>query len=169
MLKPGPDHPIDIEPATMRWRAKFSGHLIADSNDAVILREADYPPVVYFPREDVGMGFMGRTERSTHCPYKGDASYFTLTMDGQVAENVAWSYEQPYEDMGTIAGKIAFYADRVEVYAVDDALVNKHPEHEDVDAIVLHTDAGDGRSQREHWPPNAGSAEQSEQPEGGVR
>jgi hypothetical protein len=87
-------------------------------------------------------------------------------MDGQVAENVAWSYEQPYEAMEAIAGKIAFYADRIEVYAVDDALVNKHPEREDVDAVVLHTDAGDGTSQRAHWPPNVSAGDQ---PEGGVR
>lgn len=165
MLKPGPDHPITISPASTRWRAFFAGHVLADSGDAIILKEADYPPVVYFPREDVGMSYMGRTERSTHCPYKGDATYYTLMMDGQVAENVAWSYEHPNEGMEAIAGRIAFYTDRVEVYEVDDAAVNPEHRDEDVDEVVQHTDAGDGRSQREHWPPTVGTGDQ---PEGGV-
>ncbi|MBS0331625.1 MAG: DUF427 domain-containing protein, partial [Proteobacteria bacterium] len=61
MKTPGPDHPITITPATSRWRALFAGHVIADSNKALILKEANYPPVVYFPREDVEMGYMSRT------------------------------------------------------------------------------------------------------------
>ena len=94
MKTPGPDHSITITPAPTRWRAKFAGHVIADSADALILQESTYPPVVYFPRADVSMDFMRRTDRSTHCPYKGDASYFTLLMDGKFAENAGWSYEQ---------------------------------------------------------------------------
>lgn len=166
MLKPGPDHPIDIRPARNRWRAAFDGHVIADSADALILKEAAYPPVVYFPRADVEMSFMGRTDRSTHCPYKGDASYYTLQMDGRIADNVAWSYEHPYEGMETIGERIAFYADRVEVYEIDDAAVNPRHRDENVDQVVQHTDAGDGPAQRGHWPPNVGSGGQ---PEGGVR
>jgi uncharacterized protein (DUF427 family) len=177
MLKPGPDHPITIKPATTRWRAFFAGHVIADSADAAVLQEASYPQVVYFPREDVGMEYMSRTERKTHCPYKGDASYYTLVMDGEIAENVAWSYEAPFEGMEAIDGRIAFYTDRVEVYPVDDAAVNpRHGEREraaeagvadaNVDEVVQHTDAGDGRSQREHWPPTAGTPDQ---PDGGLR
>jgi uncharacterized protein (DUF427 family) len=171
MLTPGPDHPIRLEPATRRWRAFFNGHVIADTDDALVLSEADLPPVVYFPRKDVSMEYMGRTERATHCPYKGDASYYTLTMDGSVAENVAWSYEAPFDAVGQIAERIAFYADRVEVYEVDDAAVNPRHDREegrrfdraDVDQVIQHTDAGDGTSQREHWPPNV------EGPEGGLR
>jgi uncharacterized protein (DUF427 family) len=166
MLKPGPDHPITLEPAKKRWRAMFAGHVIADSNDALILQEANYPPVVYFPREDVAMEYMSRTERATHCPYKGDAAYYTLLMDGQFAENAVWTYEEPFEAMEPITGRIAFYTDRVEVYEVDDEAVNKHPHREDVDEVVQHTDAGDGKSQGEHWRPNVGTADQ---PEGGVR
>jgi uncharacterized protein (DUF427 family) len=166
MLKPGPDHPIDLEPAANRWRARFAGHVIADSNDALILKEANYPPVVYFPRADVGMEYMSRTERQTHCPYKGDATYYTILMDGEFAENAVWSYEEPFEDMAAIAGRIAFYTDRVEVYEVDDAAVNKHPRREDVDEVVQHTDAGDGHSQRERWTPTVVDPGQEE---GGVR
>src|SRR5947209_3530608 len=97
MLTPGADHPIQLEPAKQRWRAFFNGHVIADTDAALVLREADLPPVVYFPREDVAMEYMGRTERQTHCPYKGQAAYYTLTLDGQIADNVAWSYEAPLE------------------------------------------------------------------------
>jgi uncharacterized protein (DUF427 family) len=170
MLTPGPDHPIRLEPAQQRWRALFNGHVIADTADALVLSEATLPPVVYFPRDDVAMEYMAGTDRHTHCPYKGDASYFTLTMDGQVAENVAWSYEQPFDAMGPIGERIAFYADRVDIYAVDDAQVNPHHPDEArsfdrarIDEVIQHTDAGDGTSQREHWPPNV------EGPDGGVR
>jgi uncharacterized protein (DUF427 family) len=162
MLTPGPDHPITLQAAKQRWRAYFNHHVIADTDDALILDEAGLPPVVYFPRQDVGMEYMGRTERHTHCPYKGDASYYTLTMGGQIAENVAWSYEDPFEAVSPIADRIAFYTDRVEVYPVDDAAVNPHRregsaeamDRQEVDEIVQHTDAGDGTSQREHWRPN---------------
>ena len=166
MLKPGPDHPITLEPSKKRWRAMFNGHVIADSNDALILQEASYPPVVYFPRADVGMEYMSRTERTTHCPYKGDAAYYTILMDGQFAENAVWTYEQPFEGMDPIEGRVAFYTDRVEVYEVDDAAVNPRHHDEDVDAVVQHTDAGDGRSQREHW---AANVDTPDQPEGGLR
>ncbi|HSZ52304.1 MAG TPA: DUF427 domain-containing protein, partial [Caulobacteraceae bacterium] len=87
MKTPGPDHPITLETAPRRMQARYDGHVIADSTDVTILREADYPPVAYFPRGDVDMAFMARTSRSTHCPYKGQASYYTLTMDGRVSEN----------------------------------------------------------------------------------
>ena len=154
MKTPGPDHPITIEPAPQRWRARYAGHVIADSNDALILREANYPARVYFPREDVAMEYMSRTERSTHCPYKGDAAYYTLLMDGQFAENAVWSYEAPFPAMEAIAGRLSFYPDKIEVYAVDDAAVNPGAERSAVDEAVLQTDTGDGTSQRPHWPPN---------------
>lgn len=157
MLKPGPDHPITIEPARGRWRAAFADHVIADSADALVLKEANYPPVVYFPREDVGMEYMSRQSRVTHCPYKGDANYYSILMDGQFAENGVWTYETPFDDMSAIAGRLAFDLSKgVEVYAVDDAAVNpNHHSGENVDDVVLHTDEGDGKSQRDHWEPSA--------------
>jgi uncharacterized protein (DUF427 family) len=172
MPNPGPDHPITLEPAGLRWRARFNGHVIADSGEALILREAHLPPVVYFPRNDVSLDCMGRTARRTHCPYKGDAAYYTLTLDGEIAENVAWSYEAPFETMSAIRDRIAFYLDRVEVYAVDDAAVNpRHRELADevmardaVDDIVQHTDSGGGVSQAEHWPANVSTPD-----DGGLR
>ncbi|RAK60036.1 DUF427 domain-containing protein [Phenylobacterium hankyongense] len=159
MLIPGPDHPITLKTAKKRWRAFFNGHVIADTNDALILQEANYPPVVYFPREDVAMEYMARTDRTTHCPYKGDAAYYTLVMDGKIAENAVWTYEEPFESMDPITARLAFYADQVEVYDVDDAAVN--PRHDEdlaaraeIDEVVQHTDAGDGTSQGPHWTPN---------------
>jgi uncharacterized protein (DUF427 family) len=166
MKIPGPDHPITIAPADQRWRVKFQGHVIADSGDALILKEADYPPVVYFPRDDVSMEYLTRTTHATHCPYKGDASYYTLMMDGRFVENGVWTYESPYPAMDLIAGRVAFYPNEVEIYAVDDAAVNpRHVDEPPVDAAVQHTDAGDGHAQREHWPPNV----QTPGVEGGVR
>ena len=85
-----------------------------------MLKEASYPPVIYFPRVDVTTDLLSRTERSTHCPYKGDATYFTLSVDGQIAPNVIWSYETPFPAMEAITGHLAFYADRVDIYEVDD-------------------------------------------------
>lgn len=167
MKTPGPDHPIAIEPAARRWRAKFAGHLIADSADALILREAGYPPRVYFPRANVSMDYLCRTEAATHCPYKGDAAYYTVLLDGQFAENAVWTYEQPYPAMAQIGERLAFYPDRIEVYEVDDAAVNPHATaaldrtvagEEDlaitVDDVVQHTDSGSGASQKAHWPAN---------------
>jgi uncharacterized protein (DUF427 family) len=167
MKTPGPDHPITIRPAGKRWRAKFAGHVIADSNDALILKESTYPEVIYFPREDVSMEYMSRTSHHSHCPYKGEAAYYTLLMDGNFAENAVWTYEQPYPATEAIAGRLAFYPDKVELYEVDDAAVNARHLREKggVDEVVQHTDAGDGRAQREPWPPSV------ETPgiEGGVR
>jgi uncharacterized protein (DUF427 family) len=161
MKIPGPDHPITITPATTRWRAMFHGHLLADTGGAMLLREASYPQVVYFPREDVAMDFLSRTDHTTHCPYKGDASYYTIYRDGEVAENAVWSYEHPYPAMAAIQDLVAFYPDRVDIEAVDAPADSAN--REAVDETILHTDSGSGRPQREPWPPNVDG------PEGGVR
>jgi uncharacterized protein (DUF427 family) len=178
MKIPGPDHPIALEPAANRWRAQFAGHVIADSAEALILRESTYPAVVYFPRVDVEMGFMSRTDRGTHCPYKGDASYFTVLMDGQFAENAVWTYEQPFAAMQAIEGRLAFYTDKIEVYEVAEAEVNPHhhgrtrPDPDEdfaitVDDVVQHTDSGSGAAQRDHWPANVTTPESTD--DGGPR
>ncbi len=152
MKTPGPDHPISVTASRRRLLALYQGHVIADSTAALELREAGYRPVAYFPRADVAMAFMGKTARSTHCPYKGHASYFTLDMDGTIAENAAWSYETPYPAMTAITGAIAFYPNLVEVREA-----HEQPHGVDVDAVVQHTDSGGGSSQREHWPATAGN------------
>jgi uncharacterized protein (DUF427 family) len=127
MKTPGPDHPITLTPATRRWRAMYSGHVIADSNDVIILAEAGYKQAIYFPRADVAMEYMSRTARTTHCPYKGEAAYYTVLMNGHIAENAVWTYEEPYPAMELIRDRLAFYPDKVELYEVDDAVVNPPP------------------------------------------
>jgi uncharacterized protein (DUF427 family) len=120
MKIPGPDHPITLEVSRRRVRAMFENHVIADTDDALILREASYPPVYYLPKDQIEMGYFGRTDHSTHCPYKGDASYWTITMDGDMAENAAWSYEDPFPAVEAIKGRLAFYPNKVEVYELDE-------------------------------------------------
>ena len=114
MKLPGPDHPITITPNPKRIRVTFNGAVVADSARALTLQEASYPAVQYIPREDADMALLARTERSTHCPYKGDASYYSIEAAGRRAENAIWSYETPYPAMAQIAGHLAFYPDRVD-------------------------------------------------------
>ena len=121
MKIPGPDHPITLEPSRRRLHAAFDRHVIADTADAVILREATYPPVYYLPIDDVDMSFLTRTEHHTYCPYKGEASYWSIYMDGRLAENAAWAYEDPYPAVAAVKGRIAFYPNVAEVYEVDEA------------------------------------------------
>lgn len=165
MKIPGPDHPITCTPATKRWRVKFAGHVIADSQDVIVLKEASYPPVAYFPRGDVSMDYLSRTTHSTHCPYKGDASYYTALMDGQFAENGVWTYETPFPHMSVIAGRLAFYPNLFEIYEVEDVAVNPHHVDADVNEVVQHTDSGGGVAQKAHWAPNVVTPGE----EGGVR
>jgi uncharacterized protein (DUF427 family) len=150
MKIPGPDHPITITANPKRVRALFQGHVIADSGGALTLQEAGYKPVQYFPRDDVDMAFLSRTSHSTHCPYKGDASYFTISRDGKIAENKVWSYEEPYDAVGVIRGHLAFYPDTVEVVEAGDG-----GGADAIRDIVEHTDSGSGQSQLERWPATA--------------
>ena len=119
MKTPGPDHPITIALNPKRIQVLHGGHLIADTRGALALKEASYPAVQYIPREDVEMAALSRTDRSTHCPYKGDASYYSIARDGAVAENAVWSYEDPYPAMAEILGRLAFYPNQVEIIEID--------------------------------------------------
>ncbi len=116
---PGPDHPITVTALPGRVRALYQGHEIADSQDAVVLMEASYAPVVYFPRADVEMEVLARTALDTYCPYKGHASYFTIRRDGTIAENAVWSYETPHAGMAAIAERVAFYPNVVTIQGLD--------------------------------------------------
>ncbi len=108
-----PEHRVEVERANERVKVTFNGEVIADTTDAIRLREADYPPVYYVPRQDVKMDRLIRTEHHTYCPFKGDASYFTLS-SGRTAENAVWSYEKPYDEVIAIKDHLAFYPDRVD-------------------------------------------------------
>lgn len=114
VLIPGPDHPITIAPTATRITVVAGGRTIADTTRALTLREANYPPVHYIPREDVEMAALVRTDHGTHCPYKGDASYFSIPVGGDRAVDAAWSYEHPHEAVAAIANHLAFYPDRVD-------------------------------------------------------
>lgn len=151
MKIPDESHPITISRAPNTVRVLFEGHEIADSDDVIVLREADYPPVYYFPREDTRMVFLRRTDKVTHCPYKGDASYFTIYRDAKVIESAVWSYEDPFPAVGQIAGRVAFYPEHVEFQLGDRTAAET--EAMKVDEAIRHTDSGSGRSQAEHWPP----------------
>ncbi|MFT8243027.1 DUF427 domain-containing protein [Roseomonas sp. BN140053] len=114
MRIPGPDHPITMEPNPNRVRVSLGGQVVADTTRALTLREANYPPVFYIPREDAAMALFHRTDHSTQCPFKGEASYFSLDAGGRRAENAVWSYEQPFPAVAAIAGHLAFYPTRVD-------------------------------------------------------
>lgn len=120
MKLPGPDHPITITPFAGRVRVTFNGQVVAETTRALRLQEASYPPVFYIPREDATMALYRRSDHASHCPYKGEASYYTLDVGGRQAMNAVWSYEQPYPAMAQIAGHLAFYPDRVDAIAVLD-------------------------------------------------
>jgi uncharacterized protein (DUF427 family) len=113
MKLPGPDHPITITPASGRVVVRFGGEVVADTTHALELRESTYPAVLYIPRGDARMDHFTRTAHGTHCPYKGDASYFDLAAGGATAANVAWSYETPYPAMAAIKDHLAFYPQHV--------------------------------------------------------
>lgn len=117
----GPVHSITIEPNPRRVRVTYHGKVIADSTHALSLREASYPAVQYIPRADVDMTLLRRTAHTTHCPHKGDASYYSIDANGQTATNAVWTYEEPYYAAGQIRDHVAFYPDRVDAIEVIDA------------------------------------------------
>lgn len=118
MRTPGPDHPITITRNPKRVRVSAGGVVIAESRNALTLKEASYPPVHYIPRADADMALLRKTERTTHCPYKGDASYFSIDAGGTTLDNAIWSYEQPFPAMTEIASFLAFYPDKVKIEEV---------------------------------------------------
>jgi uncharacterized protein (DUF427 family) len=118
MKLPGPDHPINIATNPKRVRVYAGGVVIADTTSALTLKEASYPAVNYVPRKDANMALLARTERVTHCPYKGDANYFSIVSDGKTIDNAIWTYETPFPAMTEISGHLAFYPDKVTIEEV---------------------------------------------------
>ncbi|WP_158744489.1 DUF427 domain-containing protein [Acidisphaera sp. L21] len=115
---PGPDHPITIEPTGKRVRVTLGGRVIADTMGALTLQEAKYPAVQYIPRADVDMTALERSATSSYCPYKGDASYFSIPAGGARSVDAMWTYEAPYEAVASIEDYVAFYPDRVDTIEV---------------------------------------------------
>ena len=114
MKIPGPDHPILVDANPSRVVVRVGGKVIADTRDALTLREASYPAVQYIPRRDVVMAALKRSEHTTYCPYKGDASYYSVPAGGDRSRNAVWSYEAPFEAVARIKDYVAFYPDRVD-------------------------------------------------------
>ncbi len=115
ILEPSTEHPIDIERAGQRVTVKIDGHLIAQTENALELREAKYPPVFYIPRADVRMERLERAEHTTYCPFKGDANYYNVPALGKRGRHAVWTYETPYPAVAAIEEHLAFYPDRVEI------------------------------------------------------
>ena len=106
---------IKIRNAGGTWVVRAGGAILAESKNALEMTEGDYPPVIYFPREDVGMEFLDRSETTSHCPHKGDANYYGIQAKSGLIANAAWSYEDPFEGMETIKEYLAFYTNKATI------------------------------------------------------
>lgn len=107
-------HAITISKNPNRVQVTFNGLVIADTKQALSLKEGPLPPVNYIPREDVNMSYLQRTDHSTHCPFKGDASYFTVKVNDRTAEQAVWTYEKPLASVADIKGYLAFYREKMD-------------------------------------------------------
>jgi uncharacterized protein (DUF427 family) len=121
MKIPGPDHPISIDANPSRVAVTVAGTIIADTRNALMLREASYPAVQYIPRRDVDMAALTRSEHTTYYPYKGDASYYSIPVGGERSLNAGWTYEAAFEATAQIKDYVAFYPDRVDEIRLADA------------------------------------------------
>jgi uncharacterized protein (DUF427 family) len=114
---PGPEHPISIQRNPARVVVSVAGRVIADTRNALTLREATYLPVQYIPNEDVDFSQLERTEHVSYCPYKGDCNYYSIPAGGKKSVNAVWSYEDPFAAVAQIKGHVAFYPGRVDEIA----------------------------------------------------
>lgn len=111
------DH-IKVRPASGTWVVRAAGAVVGESTNALELTEGDYPPVIYFPRADIAMAFLEASDTTSHCPYKGDARYFSIVAKSGPIADAAWSYETPNADVAEIQDYLAFYASKVAVEQV---------------------------------------------------
>lgn len=112
---PGPDHPITVTPTAGRVVVRVGGQVIADSTRAQTLQESTYPAVQYVPLDDVDPALITPTDTQTYCPFKGDASYYSITTGDATLEDAIWSYVEPYDAVSEIAGHVAFYPNKVDI------------------------------------------------------
>lgn len=108
-------HRITITPTTGRVIVRAGDQVLVDTARALTLQEGALPAVQYLPREDADLALFERTDHASHCPFKGDASYFSIPSLGDLGTNVVWTYETPLDEVAEITGHLAFYADRVEI------------------------------------------------------
>ncbi|MBO0866445.1 MAG: DUF427 domain-containing protein [Mycobacterium sp.] len=121
VLEPTTEHPITITPTPSRVRVRVHGEIVADTDAALDLKESTLPVVHYIPFGDVVQDLLTRTDTSTYCPYKGEASYYSVTTaTGDTVDDVIWTYEQPYPAVAAIADHVAFYPDKAEISVESD-------------------------------------------------
>ena len=114
VLYPGPDHPITVTPTEGRVVVKVAGQVVADTRAALTLQESTYPAVQYIPLADVDTSLLEPTATQSYCPYKGDASYYSIPAGGAKAVDAIWEYKEPREAVAQIKEHIAFYPNRVD-------------------------------------------------------
>ncbi len=115
VLEPGPDHPITVGPSGTEVTVRLGEVTVAHTHDALVLREAGYPPVLYVPLDAVDQDLLAPSDHTTYCPYKGDATYWTLRTDEHLATDAVWGYPDARQGVGAIAGHVAFYPETVQV------------------------------------------------------
>jgi uncharacterized protein (DUF427 family) len=120
VLQPGPKHPITITPTAGRVVVTAGGKVVADSRNALTLQESTYPAVQYIPLADVDADLLERTATATYCPFKGDASYYSITADGAAAVDAVWEYREPHAAVAQIKDHVAFYPDRVDAITISE-------------------------------------------------
>lgn len=118
VLVPGPDHPISLEPTGSRVTVTLGGRVIVDTEAALTLREASYPPAQYVPLADVDPAVLRPSDHTTYCPYKGDATYYSLQVGDDVAPAAVWTYVAPHDSVAAVKDHVAFYPDRVDSIVV---------------------------------------------------
>ncbi|KWX21190.1 hypothetical protein AFM11_26405 [Mycolicibacterium wolinskyi] len=111
VLKPSAAHPITVTPTGRHVTVRVGGVVVAETDDALTLQESTYPAVQYIPLADVDPSALTRSDTTTYCPFKGEANYYNVG----TAEDVIWTYEQPYPAVAEIAGRVAFYADKADI------------------------------------------------------
>jgi uncharacterized protein (DUF427 family) len=119
VLKPSEKHPITVTPTAGRVVVTAGGKVVADSRAALTLQESTYPAVQYVPLTDVDESLLERTATESYCPFKGDASYYSIPAGGDKAVDSVWEYQNPHEAVAEIKGHIAFYPDRVDAIKIE--------------------------------------------------
>jgi uncharacterized protein (DUF427 family) len=133
-----PDYQVRLEPTARRIRVVFNGVVIADTTRAMLMLETRHLPVYYLPLDDIRRDVLAPTAHHTHCPFKGEAAYWTVTVGDRVAENALWAYPDPYREAPDLRGYGAFYWDRVGAWFEEDEEIFGHPRdpYHRVDAIA---------------------------------
>lgn len=118
VLQPGPDHPITVTPNHNHVVVTVAGKVVADTRNALTLQESTYPPVQYVPLTDVDETVLERSSTETYCPFKGDASYYSIPLGGESSTDAVWEYREPYGPVAAIKGHVAFWRGRVDAIDV---------------------------------------------------